>query len=80
VAEECFKQEIYVHLDNHVSKGIWCCGTTDGNAWFGDKYFSVANWTRGLEFMAEHVGKSFSQNSSPFSKPVCKHRERNGET
>lgn len=35
VAAECARQQIYVHLDNHVSKAIWCCGHTDGNAWFG---------------------------------------------
>ena len=32
VVAECFKQQIYVHLDNHISKGMWCCGETDGNA------------------------------------------------
>lgn len=35
VAAEAAKQEVWVHLDNHVSKAIWCCGETDGNAWFG---------------------------------------------
>jgi hypothetical protein len=54
VAAECFKQQIYVHLDNHVSKAIWCCSNTDGNAWFGDTYFDVANWRRGLSYMAKH--------------------------
>jgi hypothetical protein len=54
VAAECARQNIYVHLDNHISKGMWCCSTTDGNAWFGDTYFSVANWTRGLGYMASH--------------------------
>lgn len=24
VAAECAKQQIYVHLDNHVSKAMWC--------------------------------------------------------
>jgi hypothetical protein len=55
VAAECAKQKIYVHLDNHISKGMWCCSTGDGNAWWGDTYFSVANWTRGLSYMADHV-------------------------
>ncbi|KAK3312888.1 glycoside hydrolase family 5 protein [Apodospora peruviana] len=55
VAAECFKQQIYVHLDNHISKGMWCCGTGDGNSWWGDTYFSSANWTRGLAYMAEHA-------------------------
>ncbi|KAK4464447.1 glycoside hydrolase superfamily, partial [Cladorrhinum samala] len=58
VAEELSKQQILIHLDNHISKGMWCCGGTDGNAWFGDTYFSVANWTRGLSYMANH-GKSW---------------------
>ncbi|KAI2469094.1 glycoside hydrolase [Annulohypoxylon bovei var. microspora] len=59
IAAECAKQEIYVHLDNHVSKAGWCCSPLDGNAWWGDQYFNVANWTRGLSFMATH-GKSWS--------------------
>ncbi|KAI0010678.1 glycoside hydrolase family 5 protein [Xylariaceae sp. FL0662B] len=59
IAEECAKQEIYVHLDNHVSKSGWCCDPQDGNAWWGDKYFDVDKWTRGLSFMAEH-GKSWT--------------------
>jgi len=55
VAEECANQGIYIHLDNHISKGEWCCSLTDGNGWFGDTYFSVANWTRGLSYMVSHV-------------------------
>lgn len=55
VAEECAKQQIYVHLDNHVSQAKWCCSETDGNAWFGDTYFDVAKWQRGLVYMATHV-------------------------
>ncbi|KAH8904512.1 glycoside hydrolase [Coniochaeta sp. PMI_546] len=58
VAAECAKQQIYVHLDNHISKGMWCCSTGDGNSWWGDTYFSTANWTRGLTYMANH-GKSW---------------------
>ncbi|MCJ1324475.1 hypothetical protein MMC10_001137 [Thelotrema lepadinum] len=54
VAAECANQEIWVHLDNHVSKAIWCCSQTDGNAWFGDTYFDVPNWQRGLGYMAGH--------------------------
>jgi hypothetical protein len=38
VAAELAKQEIWVHLDNHVSKAQWCCGADDGNAWFGGGY------------------------------------------
>lgn len=55
VAGELNKQQIYVHLDNHISKGMWCCGSTDGNSWWGDTYFSTSNWVRGLSYMAEHV-------------------------
>ncbi|KKK16942.1 hypothetical protein ARAM_003756 [Aspergillus rambellii] len=55
VAQECNRQGIYVHLDNHISKAMWCCSTTDGNAWFGDTYFDVAKWKRGLEYMVSHA-------------------------
>jgi hypothetical protein len=55
IAAECYKQQIWVHLDNHVSKAQWCCSETDGNAWFGDTYFNISNWHRGLQYMATHV-------------------------
>ncbi|PSN68792.1 glycosyl hydrolase family 5 protein-like protein/cellulase [Corynespora cassiicola Philippines] len=55
IAAELSKQQIYVHLDNHMSKGAWCCSGNDGNAWFGDRYFNVEKWKRGLQYMAEHV-------------------------
>ncbi|KAL9598174.1 MAG: hypothetical protein Q9219_004671 [cf. Caloplaca sp. 3 TL-2023] len=58
IAAECAKQQIYVHLDNHVSKAGWCCKDDDGNAWFGDSNFNVTKWKRALGFMAEH-GKSW---------------------
>jgi hypothetical protein len=41
VAAELANQEIWVHLDNHVSKAQWCCGADDGNAWFGGGYTHV---------------------------------------
>ncbi|KAL5113839.1 hypothetical protein ACEQ8H_008259 [Pleosporales sp. CAS-2024a] len=44
VVAELAKQQIYVHLDNHMSKGAWCCSTNDGNAWFGDTYFNGKKW------------------------------------
>ncbi|KAL8839757.1 MAG: hypothetical protein Q9170_001628 [Blastenia crenularia] len=59
IAAECAKQQIYVHLDNHVSKASWCCNGDDGNAWFGDTYFDVTKWKRALGFMAKH-GKSWT--------------------
>ncbi|PPJ51646.1 hypothetical protein CBER1_08827 [Cercospora berteroae] len=54
VAAELAKQKIWVHLDNHVSKAKWCCGS-DGNGWFGDLFFDVAKWERGLGYMANHA-------------------------
>ncbi|KAK4641636.1 hypothetical protein QC761_001530 [Podospora bellae-mahoneyi] len=54
VAAELARQQIYVHLDNHISKGMWCCSGTDGNTWWGDTYFNTANWVRGLSYMANH--------------------------
>ncbi|KAH7029122.1 glycoside hydrolase superfamily [Microdochium trichocladiopsis] len=58
IAAECGRQQIYVHLDNHVSKAGWCCTPLDGNSWWGDTYFDAGNWTRGLSYMADH-GKSW---------------------
>ncbi|GAB1318142.1 Putative beta--galactanase [Madurella fahalii] len=58
VAGELAKQQLYIHLDNHISKGMWCCSATDGNTWWGDTHFSTPNWVRGLAYMAEH-GKSW---------------------
>ncbi|RDW80897.1 hypothetical protein BP5796_05595 [Coleophoma crateriformis] len=52
IAAECLAQEVYVHLDNHMSKAKWCCSTDDGNSWFGDTDFNVTNWLRGLHYMA----------------------------
>lgn len=58
VVAECANQEIYIHLDNHISKAEWCCSGTDGNTWWGDTYFNIDNWVRGLSYMATH-GKSW---------------------
>ncbi|KAK4629373.1 Glycosyl hydrolase 5 family protein [Fulvia fulva] len=58
VAAECYKQQILIHLDNHMSKAAWCCSADDGNAWFGDTYFNTENWGRGVAYMAEH-GKNW---------------------
>lgn len=60
IADECARQNIYVHLDNHVSMASWCCTPFDGNAWWGDTFFSPTNWTRGLAYMAEHVCQLFT--------------------
>ncbi|CAL3966325.1 hypothetical protein PZA11_003011 [Diplocarpon coronariae] len=58
VAAECLNQNIYVHLDNHISSGQWCCGGADGNTWFGDTKFDINKWKRGLEYMVKH-GKNW---------------------
>lgn len=55
VAKELARQNIVLHLDNHVSKAFWCCAGDDGNGWFGEKYFDVKNWIRGWTFIAKHV-------------------------
>ncbi|KAI1158007.1 beta-1,6-galactanase [Nemania serpens] len=55
VAAECAKQQIHIHLDNHMSRAAWCCSTTDGNSWFNDKDYNVTNWLRGLSHMADHA-------------------------
>lgn len=57
VADELGKQGIYVHLDNHISKGQWCCSTNDGNSWFGDTYFNTTKWKRAVQYMADHGKK-----------------------
>jgi hypothetical protein len=58
IAAECNRQGVYVHLDNHVSKAMWCCSGSDGNAWFADTYFNVTKWNRGLQYMVKHVSRS----------------------
>ncbi|KAH6649182.1 glycoside hydrolase superfamily [Truncatella angustata] len=40
-------------------KAGWCCTPVDGNTWWGDTYFPVGNWTRGLSYKADH-GKQWS--------------------
>jgi hypothetical protein len=59
VAAELAAQHVYLHLDNHMSRGAWCCSLTDGNGWFGDTDFDVAKWKRGLAFMADHAGRNW---------------------
>jgi hypothetical protein len=60
VAAECAHQGIMIHLDNHISKAMWCCGTKDGNSWFGDKFFDFDHWNRGWRYMANHVRASLA--------------------
>uniref|UniRef100_A0A7N0TEU3 Glycoside hydrolase family 5 domain-containing protein n=1 Tax=Kalanchoe fedtschenkoi TaxID=63787 RepID=A0A7N0TEU3_KALFE len=46
------QNNIMVVLDNHISKPGWCCSNTDGNGFFGDKYFDPDLWVQGLTLMA----------------------------
>ncbi|KAG0457925.1 hypothetical protein HPP92_023082 [Vanilla planifolia] len=39
-------------LDNHVSRPMWCCSEDDGNGFFGDADFDMAEWIRGLQIVA----------------------------
>ncbi|KAJ3123051.1 hypothetical protein HK100_011741 [Physocladia obscura] len=43
---------LMVILDNHVSRAMVCCEDNDGNGFFGDTYFNITRWIRGLEFIA----------------------------
>lgn len=52
IAEEERKQGILMHLDNHISRALWCCSHDDGNAWFGDMDFNIEKWQRGHRYMA----------------------------
>lgn len=56
IAQKAAERQIYIIPDVHVSKAQWCCSHTDGNAWFDDVYFSTANWTRGLSYVAAWAG------------------------
>ncbi|KAF2436212.1 cellulase family protein [Tothia fuscella] len=55
IAAECEKQGIILHLDNHISKAMWCCDTKDGNSWPGDQFYDSEKWKRGWRFMANHT-------------------------
>ncbi|EMD93538.1 glycoside hydrolase family 5 protein [Bipolaris maydis ATCC 48331] len=70
VAKELARQGIFLHLDNHVSKAFWCCGENDGNGWFGEKYFDVEKWKRGLAFMAKHASLRNELRSAKDAEPV----------
>lgn len=43
---------LMIILDNHISKPGWCCSDSDGNGFFGDKYFNLDPWLRALIRMA----------------------------
>lgn len=56
---------MYLHYADSVI-GAWCCSTDDGNSWFGDKYFDVTKWKRGLEFMAKRVSNTINIYCIPY--------------
>ncbi|CAO2655748.1 Nn.00g045510.m01.CDS01 [Neocucurbitaria sp. VM-36] len=64
VGKELSNQGVFIHLDNHVSKAFWCCGEDDGNGWFGEEYFDVENWKRGLAWFAKHAKENWPTFSS----------------
>ncbi|GLU03175.1 hypothetical protein SLE2022_203900 [Rubroshorea leprosula] len=43
---------VMVILDNHISKPAWCCSSSDGNGFFGDRYFNPDQWIQGLSRIA----------------------------
>ncbi|KAH0147052.1 Exo-beta-1,3-glucanase, partial [Aureobasidium melanogenum] len=57
IAQVALSKNIYIHPDVHVGKAQWCCNNTDGNAWFDDYNFPVANWKRGLQYVANWASK-----------------------
>ncbi|SMR52086.1 unnamed protein product [Zymoseptoria tritici ST99CH_1E4] len=74
VAAELANQGIWVHLDNHMSKGKWCCNGNDGNTWFGDTEFDVSKWQRGLAYMADH-GKQWPSFASIGLRNELRHHD-----
>ncbi|EPS62091.1 hypothetical protein M569_12701, partial [Genlisea aurea] len=52
VVDELGRSGLMVVLDNHVSHPQWCCGSDDGNGFFGDYNFDPDEWIRGLTAVA----------------------------
>ena len=50
----CNAANIFVLFDNQVSHSEWCCGTTDGNGWWNDRYFNVSQWLYSLRAISSH--------------------------
>lgn len=57
IAQVALTKGIYIHPDVHVGLAQWCCNNLDGNAWFDDYNFPVANWKRGLQYVAQWAQK-----------------------
>ncbi|KAL3635627.1 hypothetical protein CASFOL_020174 [Castilleja foliolosa] len=60
VVNELGKNNLMVVLDNHVSEPKWCCGSDDGNGFFGDPSFDPKEWLKGLE----EVASAYTNNSA----------------
>lgn len=43
---------LMVILENHVSELQWCCSDTYGNGFWGDEFFDMESWLRGLTTVA----------------------------
>ncbi|KAL8161365.1 hypothetical protein V2J09_012854 [Rumex salicifolius] len=52
VVRNLAENKLMIILDNHVTRPGWCCSDTDGNGFFGDKYFEPELWLQGLREMA----------------------------
>lgn len=78
IAEEEKKQGMLMHLDNHISRAIWCCSHDDGNAWFGDIDFDISQWHRGHRYMAEWAKKHSNIVSMSLRNELRKSAVKNG--
>nr|XP_016503837.1 PREDICTED: uncharacterized protein LOC107821894 [Nicotiana tabacum] len=52
VIEELGRHGVMSVLDNQVGEPMWCCGSNDGNGFWGDKYFEPKEWLKGLDIVA----------------------------
>ena len=62
----CNKANIMILFDNQVSRSEWCCSTTDGNGWWGDRYFNVSQWRHSLRAISQHYS-SIAPNAVAYS-------------
>ncbi|GJC97511.1 beta1,6-galactanase [Colletotrichum higginsianum] len=53
ITAAAYERGIFISPDVHVSKAMWCCSHTDGNAWFDDVNFNATHWRRGLSYVAD---------------------------
>ena len=48
-----YERGIFIHPDTQMNRAEWCCSHIDGNAWFGDVFFDIEQWKRGMAYMAK---------------------------